>query len=311
MKKRCISLVLPAVLFLSACGAKSSATPVQPASVSPKNGETAAPTNSELENTISTDAEIEQQSSNITIEEQEIYNKDNIIITATGFNMDGLFGPEITLLIENNSDKNVTIQTRNSSVNGYMVDFQMSCDIAAGKKANDGMDISSSDLEKSGIDTIANLEFSFHIFDADNWEAFADSEQITLTTSANAGYQQTYDDSGEVLYDGNDIKIISKGLLTDASFWGSVFLLYIENNSDNGITVQARDTSVNGFMVDPTMSAEVRPGKKSISTMIFSNTELEENKIAEFENIETSFHIFYTDGWDTIEDTEPITISFK
>lgn len=316
MKKLFLTTLLTTSIVLSACSSGTSEAPTQPVSVSQKDEDAKSETKNDANETSADDTTAkettaEAPSDEVVLEEKEIYNQDNIIITATGLKMDGFWGPEITLLVENNSDKNLTLQPRNSSVNGYMIDLQMSCDVAAGKKANDGMDISNSDLEKCGIDTIADIEFSLHIFESDSWESYVDTEPIKLTTSVGDGYQQVYDDSGEVLYDNNGIKIISKGLLTDDSIFGPQFITYIENNSDKGITIQVRDTSVNGFMIDPSMSAEVAAGKKRISAMSFLSSQLEENKITEFENIETAFHIFYTDGWDTIEDTTPITISFK
>ena len=306
MKKLFLATLLTTSIILSACSSGTSEAPTQPVSVSQKSEDTKSEAKNDTKETSADDTPAEETnaeapSDEVTLEEKEIYNQDNIIVTATGLKMDGFWGPEITLLVENNSDKNLTIQPRNSSVNGYMIDLQMSCDVAAGKKANDGMVISNSDLEKCGIDTIADIEFSLHIFESDSWESYVDTEPIKLTTSVGDGYQQVYDDSGEVLYNNNGIKIISKGLLTDDSIFGPQFITYIENNSDKGITVQVRDTSVNGFMI----------GKKRISAMSFLSSQLEENKITEFKNIETSFHIFYTDGWDTIEDTTPITISFK
>lgn len=316
MKKLFLATLLTTSIILSACSSGASEAPTQPVSVSQKSDNAKSEAKNDEKETSADDTTAEETtaeapSDEVTLEEKEIYNQDNIIVTATGLKMDGFWGPEITLLVENNSDKNLTIQPRNSSVNGYMIDLQMSCDVAAGKKANDGMDISNSDLEKCGIDTIADIEFSLHIFESDSWESYVDTELIKLTTSVSDGYQQVYDDSGEVLYDNNGIKIISKGLLTDDSIFGPQFITYIENNSDKDITVQVRDTSVNGFMIDPSMSAEVASGKKRISAMSFLSSQLEENKITEFEDIETSFHIFYTDGWDTIEDTTPIIISFK
>lgn len=316
MKKLFLATLLTTSIILSACSSGTSEAPTQPVSVSQKSEDAKSEAKNDAKETSADDTPAEETnaeapSDEVTLEEKEIYNQDNIIVTATGLKMDGFWGPEITLLVENNSDKNLTIQPRNSSVNGYMIDLQMSCDVAAGKKANDGMVISNSDLEKCGIDTIADIEFSLHIFESDSWESYVDTEPIKLTTSVGAGYQQVYDDSGEVLYDNNGIKIISKGLLTDDSIFGPQFITYIENNSDKGITVQVRDTSVNGFMIDSSMSAEVASVKKQISAMSFLSSQLEENKITEFKNIETSFHIFYTDGWDTIEDTTPITISFK
>ena len=52
------------------------------------------------------------------IEQQVIFDQDGIIITATGIDFNSSFmGPEIKLLIENNTEKNLTVQARNVSVN--------------------------------------------------------------------------------------------------------------------------------------------------------------------------------------------------
>lgn len=292
-------------LLLSACGGNAESAETSAVS-DPTPDSISADTESTAEEETAEETTVPQE---VTLESQEIYNQDGLVITATGLSSDGFLGPEITLLVENNSDQGLTVQTRNSSVNGYMMDLQISCDVAAGKKANDGMSLSSSQLELAGIDEIAEVEFNFHIFNTESWETVADSEPITLTTSAYGNYQQTYDDSGDLLYDNNGIKIISKGIFTDDPIFGPEVLLYIENNSDKNVTIQARNTSINGFMVDPTMSAEVAAGKKAIDDITFLNSDLEENQITDIETIETSFHIFLTDGWDTIEDTEPISIS--
>lgn len=87
-------------------------------------------------------------------------------------------------------------------------------------------------------------------------------------------------------------------------------MYYTLKISEQTITVQSRDTSVNGFMVEPSLSSEITPGNKAISGMTFMSSDLEENNITEFETIETSFHIF-NENYDTIVDTEPITITIK
>ena len=186
----------------------------------------------------------------------------------------------------------------------------MSSDIAAGKKANDSLTFSQTDLEQNGINTIANIEFSLHIFDPESYDTLYDSELIKLNTNLAEGFTQPSDDSGEILYDENAIKIVYKGVNSDNSIFGPEVVLYIENNSEQTITVQSRDTSVNGFMVEPSLSSEITPGNKAISGMTFMSSDLEENNITEFETIETSFHIF-NENYDTIVDTEPITITIK
>ena len=243
-----------------------------------------------------------------TIESQEIFNQNGIVITTNGYEPSSLSDPEIKLIIENNSTQNVTIQTRNSSVNGYMIDFQISCEVAAGKKANDTISISRSELNASGVKAVANIEFNFHIFDTDTWDTIVDSEVVTLNTSLSDTHVQEYDTTGNVLFEDGSVRIISKKLVEDD--YDTEAILYIENNTDQYITVQARDTSINGFMVDPTMSADIAPGKKAVTDMSFSNTELEENSITSVDSIETSFHIFNTDSFDTIIDTPAITITY-
>lgn len=272
-------------------------------------------TDSSNSNTADTEATVEVEDTTqatqagVTVEETVLLEQDGIKITATGMD-DGLLGTELKLLIENDSSTNLTFQARNASVNGYMVDTMMSEDVAVGKKSNTSLTFSTSGLKDCGIDTIANMEFSFHIFTTDGWDDFLDSDIISLDTSAAGSYTQNYDDSGEVFYDKDGIKIIGKGLSSNDSFFGPGLIVYIENNSSKNFTVQVRDTSVNGFMIDTSMSEDVIVGKKAITAVTFFSSSLEENGITDITSIETSFHVFDMESWDTIVDTDPITINF-
>lgn len=246
----------------------------------------------------------------MTVAEQVVLDAKDVKITVKGLES-SLFGPKLKVLIENNTEKGLTFQIRNASVNGYMADTMMSEDVAAGKKVNSGITFTTSNLEACGITTFTDMEFSFHIFYSDNWDTFLDSESIIVETSAKGSHVQTIDDSGTVFYNQNGIKIIGKGLSSNESIFGPGLILYIENNSDKDITVQARDTSVNGFMIDSTMSEDVVKGKKAVTALTFFSSSLEENEITEIESIETSFHVFDEKTWDDIVTTEPIKINFK
>jgi len=214
------------------------------------------------------------------------------------------------LALENNSDKAVTIQGRNANVNGFMVDTIMSADVAAGKKANDKLVFQTKGLKDSGIEKIANMEFYFHIFDSETWAEVVDTEVISIDTSIAGSYVQEVDDSGDVLVDSNGIKIVVKGLSEDGSFFGPGVILFIENNSNENITVQVRDVSVNGFMVSSTMSEDVVAGKKAMSAVQFFSNDLEKNGITDVEEVELYFHIFNEETWDVILDSEIQNISF-
>lgn len=245
-----------------------------------------------------------------SIDEVVLVDEAGIKITAKSLDNDALFGPELKLLIENDSGNDLTVQCRNASVNGYMADTMMSVDVANGKKANDSLTFMRSSLEDCGIETIADMEFSFHCFLSDDWSTYLDTAQICLRTSAADTYEYSYDDSGSTAYDANGIKIVVKGLSEGSSFLGPGIVVYIENNSDHGITVQTRNVSINGFMIDAIFSSDTAIGKRCIDTITFMSSDLEENDITAIESVELSFHIFDSDSWNTIVDTEQITISF-
>lgn len=95
-----------------------------------------------------------------------IFEENGIKITSQGISSDSHFmGPSMILFIENNTDQNVIIQSDNVSVNGFMVNPIMSCNIAANKKAITGLTFMNSELEENGIENITQVEMSFTIFD--------------------------------------------------------------------------------------------------------------------------------------------------
>lgn len=112
-----------------------------------------------------------------------------------------------------------------------------------------------------------------------------------------------------VLYESTNVRITYRG--ESESFMGSDLQLKIENLSQQGLTVQARDVSVNGVMMNPIFSADVMPGKVAMDSLSFFSSDLETNQIEKIETVELSFHIFNSDTWDTIEDTEAITLTLQ
>lgn len=291
MRKRFFLIALALVLLagLVACG----------------EGTSTAPGGNEAnENEQANEAAVKE----ITIDEQLLLDRDGIVISATGLEETWL-GPEINILIENNSGQPVTVQARNTSVNGYMVEPVFSCDVAPGKKANDSITFTGSNLQKCGIEVMARIELVFHVFNTDSWATVFDSEPVVIETSAAGTYTQEYDTSGTVVFDEAGIKIIFKSIAE--SMMGPEAVLYIENNSAENITVQAENTSVNGYMVEPIFSCDVVQGKKAVDSLSFFEEDLAKNGIEKIEEIELYFHIFNTESWNTILDTATIKITVQ
>lgn len=308
MKKYTIIIfALILTLSLAACGTPSSDNDKLPVST---NATTPVPSGSSSATDAAPVETTVAPAANVILDEQVIFEKDGIRITVKSLVMDEFWGPGIKVLIENDSTQNITVQTRNCSVNGLMLEPMFSCDVAAGKKANDTMQFMNSDLDDAQISVIANIEFLLHIFNSDTWDDIVVSDIITLNTSA-VNYTQVYNDSGFVAYDSSGIKIVIQKLNSEDSFWGSDVYVYVENNTSANITVQARDVSIDGFMVDPMFSCDVAAGKKAYDTITFLESDLEENDITDITELELKFHVFNSNTWNGIVDTDIITVTFE
>lgn len=108
-----------------------------------------------------------------------------------------------------------------------------------------------------------------------------------------------------VMYESKNVRITYLG--EDESFMGHELELKIENLSNQKLTVQARDVSVNDIMMNTIFSADVTPGKTSKNDLTFMS-DFEDNNITKIDTVELSFHIFNSDTFDTVEDTEIVTL---
>lgn len=295
--KKYLAFLLAAITAASmvGCGSSPSSSPSPGSTSSPSSVAYSAP---------------QDKPTVATVEEQVLYDMDGLRITATGLSFDGLMGPELKILIENGTDKDLTIQTRDAIVNGYMMEPLFSADIAAGKKVNDGIQFIQSSLDTCGIATIVDIGFKFHIFESSTWNNIADSDQLAIETSTKGTYVQEYNDSGTVLVDDGGIKIVYQGL-DDGGLMGPKILLYLENNTDQSVTIQQRDLSINGFMIGGIISCDMVPGAKAVDDISLLGSALEENGIETLESGELKFHVFVTSSMKTLLDTDSIQLTFQ
>lgn len=243
-----------------------------------------------------------------TIDEQVLVDQDGIVVTATEYVTDSIWGDGVKLLLENNSDKDVTVGCNALIVNDYMISDLFSSGIAAGKKSNETLYFSSTQLKAAGIENVGKIEIYFHVFDSSTYETVFDPECATIQTSEYANMDTMPNDAGTELYYQDGIRIVGK-TVDENSFWGTAILLYLENNSGKNVGISVEDLSINGFMMSPFFSTTVYDGKKSIDDITVFSNDLEENGIEAIEEVELKFHIYDADSYSTITDTEPITFS--
>lgn len=243
----------------------------------------------------------------VTIEEQVLVDQDGIKVTAAEYVTDGFLGDSIKLLVENNSDKDYTIGCDALIVNDYMINNLFACEVAAGKKANETIDLYSAELQAAGIDNVGKIEIYFNAFDSD-WNNLFENVCAEIHTSAYESMDTQANDAGMELYNGNGIRIVGK-TVDENSFWGTAILLYCENSSGRNVCISVEDMSVNGFMMDPAFAANVYDGKKAIQEITLFSSDLEANGITSIEEVELKFNIFDLKTYETVAETDPITFS--
>ena len=311
-KKRCVALVLCFTLFAAiAIGSGSSD------SSNKKDVVTSTDSGTDLANDPSTadteaksNAENDASASSVpTIEEQVLIDTNGIKITAKEYLTDKIWGDGIKLLIENSSDTDYTVGCDALIVNDYMITDLFSSKVAAGKNANETMYLSSSGLKAAGIESVGKVEMYFHASDAEYNMVFK-NEYAEIHTSEYDNMDTTPNDAGTELYSADGIRIVGK-TVDENSFWGSAILLYIENNSGKSVGITVDDMSINGYMITPYFSTTVYDGKKALEDITIMSNQLEENGIESIDNVELKFHIYNSDTYETIADTEPITFSAK
>lgn len=314
-KLLCLSMAaaMAAGLCLTGCGSD-----VQ------KEITTTAETDAELDGAEETDTDLseseegaeeadEQETAaadNVTIEEQVLFEQEGVKITATEYVSDSLWGDSINLLIENNSDKSVGIGCDALIVNNYMLTDFMSATVAAGKKSNESLTLSSTELEAAGIENVGQIEVQFHLFDPDTYMTNVTGEMAVIQTSEFANMDTTTDEEGTELYNENGIRIVGK-YVDENSFWGSAVLLYMENNSGKKVTVSCDDLSVNGFMITSFLYTNIYDGKKAIDEITLMSSDLEANGITSIEEVELVFNIVDADTYSTIATSDAVTFYAK
>ena len=127
----------------------------------------------------------------VTIDEQVLVDQDGIVVTATEYVTDSIWGDGVKLLLENNSDRDVTVGCNALIVNDYMITDLFSSEIAAGKKSNETLYLSSRQLNAAGIENAGKIEIYFHIYDSSTYDPVFDSECVVIQTSEYANMDTT------------------------------------------------------------------------------------------------------------------------
>lgn len=257
------------------------------------------------QSSLPTDATI-ATSVEMSIAECVLYDEDGVRITVKGIE-DSFTGPDIKLLVENNTNKNIAVGCSDFIVNGITMHGSLYIDVASGKKSNGTLSLYNSDLEVAGIEDITTIRtFEAYISDTDTYMKTKDIS-LEIKTSLAGIYEQEIDYSGILLFEQNGISIIAKGISDD--FMGGTVTVLIKNESGEDILVQADNVSVNGYTISVLHSDAVCSGTVRFSQIDIFETYLEENDIEAIETVTFTLDILNPKTFQTITHTDELAMS--
>lgn len=310
--KKFISFLLSALLVLSlaACesngGARSTASESSAGSTASSEAESSAAATEEA-------TAIPEPSAQPTLEETVLLDEGGIKVTATDLTDYGLGGaPDLKLHVENNTDGDIMIQTSEyAAVNGCMVRGIASIQASAGDSADDTVMFLDDEFEKAGIETVSDIKLAVRAIDAD-WNEICASDFVTVKTSA-YGTVETPAVDGDVLYDKDGVKVILLGTEEEEDFdfyFPTYVKLYIENNSEQDITVKTLDFKANGEVTQCSLNAELLAGTRQFTELRLDADSCTQNGITELKDLSFYFSVCDLMTWNEITKSDTVTLEF-
>ena len=294
-KLLCLMLAVAMLMACAACGVPAEENPeADNKETVPATQEKEEPTQKEEE---------EAPAPEITVTEQLLVDDENCTVKITGIEDDSIWGYTLKVYLENKSDLELMFSVDGVSVNGYMCDPFWGSSVTAGMKSNEEISFSAEAFERNGITTPTDIQFILRVSDYNDWMADPLVEQEFTVYPMGEEAVQVYERADQpediVLFDNESCKMIVTGFEQD-EIWGYSMNVYLENKTDKEMMFSTDGVAVNGFMCDPFWGESVMPGKRSNTSIMWSETTFEENGITEVEEIVLPIRV--TDYSDWAED---------
>lgn len=292
-----ILLVLVMVVSMTACGGQS---------VSDVKSDNQTPPQS------TSSEQAESKATNYTVENEVVVDNEYCSVTLASCKEESS-SVDLKFVLENKtSDKNIMFSMDNTAVNGWILSSLFAETVASGKKSNETLSFSKSDLSDLDIKAVDKLEFSMRIYDDDDWmadEFVEDTFVVYPTGKAEADIvspDRWYGNDEMSVVDNDSCSFVVLGTYED-DIWGYTVAAYLENKTaDKTLMFSWDNVSVNCYMVDPFWASSVTPGNKKIATINFSSSAFEENDIESVDEIEFSLRVYDGNDWfanDIVNDT--------
>ncbi len=286
MKKLYVCLLVAAMsLSITACG-----------------GDTTEPTEKGSTQTQETEAEENGENrEDIVFQEMTAVDNEECSIVLTELEPDSFWGYTVKARLENKSaDKTYMFSLENASIDGVECSDLFAADVAPGKKANEEISLSDSELKENGVTDFSDIELSFRVYDSDDWMAdpvARETVHIYPYGEENATVFVREDQPEDIVLVDNDEVTVIVTASEDDEIWGYSTKLFLVNKTDKNLMFSTDEASINGYMFTSLFASTVSAGKCEFTSMSWLDSEMEENGITEVEEIEMRLKVYDDDNW--------------
>ncbi len=263
----------------------------------------------------------EKASTAPSIEEQVIYEEDDVRITAKSIGLNEETGDlSLDLELENGTKDELSLTGKTVYINGLAVDASLYASAEAGETSTRESLIYGYSMKLNGIDTIGTIEFFLTGYDSSYGEVLK-TDLLLIETDLKDSVKQGSPAGGEELEAGWDdddageaIQVAYKRFYAPGELKSDEADLefYIANASeDRTFYFYCKSPRINGKEVFSAFDQIMMPGKEGCVLFSIYNTALQEQGIEDIEQIEGTIGIFESDHYDPDKKVGEIEIDLK
>ncbi len=245
---------------------------------------------------------------NPTMDEQPVYEKDGVTVTAKALRYDTVSGPQIMLSIRNDTENDYLIQNNYTTVNGFMIRPELDVTVKKHKKIEAPMSLPYLSLAMANIHTLKDIGFSLRLLDSKSFAVAGVTPIVKLKLKNTAEKLPPYNENGQTAFDEKGVKIVLQGVKKDSLFESSCVLkVYMVNNTDQTVCIKNNRLAVNGYDITVSMNTPILPGMRAVDKIELYDRDLEEYGVTVIDNVKVSFEIYEYEEWKLIASSKLVT----
>lgn len=255
---------------------------------------------------LSKDKPQDPSDTDFSMEEQTLLEHEGVTVKAISWDSDT---SSLKVQAQNTSDQDYIIQFSNTSINNYMMEPIFSLNVNANSQAEKNAEFNPSDLSDCGIKNVAQIQMKVNLLDAISFDTLYSSDYATVQTAASME-EQSDNESGEVLYNQDGLKLISRGFIDDPD-WGKLWKVYISNDTDDDLVFYTPTITLNGNTLDVLFSVTVPAGKRAVGVMTIFQEDLDTYQIADIISASLTLQLQNPETFETLRTIENISLDIS